>query len=408
MSTMHTCIFCPGGLNAETKPEHILLNALGGRKTTRRVICSACNQTFGGRIDAAVGDQVAILRNQLQLESGTGKSPPSLGRLQAGSETIRINSDGTPELVGKPFVVTPLGDGHFNVQITARSREELESCIPHIAAQMHTTEENVRKKLADASATVVSRRPDAVHLQMSFGGEYECASLLKACLVLWATRVGNDELRSPSYKVAREHVAKFLDEETSEPPPMSANVQLDSRPLIHSDILKASYGEFFNLIYVRSDANGRVIGHFTLYNVLSWRFVLAESGGSPDLRVALVSDPLNPSTWSDNIADEIDIPLTWLDSPDFDVAHSHSRLSAAIARSQRDGMEREIGRIVAAVSQKHGFGPNDPITDPATLRVIMGEVSTRIGHHAANVPFQEVVLGGTILVRAKYATPDEA
>lgn len=39
---MLICICCPNGLTADTKPEHVLLNALGGRKTTQRVGSSAC------------------------------------------------------------------------------------------------------------------------------------------------------------------------------------------------------------------------------------------------------------------------------------------------------------------------------------------------------------------------------
>ncbi len=31
---METCIFCDNPLTPDTKPEHILLNTLGGRKTT--------------------------------------------------------------------------------------------------------------------------------------------------------------------------------------------------------------------------------------------------------------------------------------------------------------------------------------------------------------------------------------
>jgi hypothetical protein len=62
---MAKCIFCENELTENTKPEHILLNALGGRKTTRRVDCSSCNSTFGSTIDNEVGQQVAVLRNML-------------------------------------------------------------------------------------------------------------------------------------------------------------------------------------------------------------------------------------------------------------------------------------------------------------------------------------------------------
>jgi HNH endonuclease len=71
MSTKTVCIFCAAELGPHTKPEHILLNALGGRKKTQRVICSKHNNDFGGDIDDALTTQVEVLRNHLQLESGT-------------------------------------------------------------------------------------------------------------------------------------------------------------------------------------------------------------------------------------------------------------------------------------------------------------------------------------------------
>jgi hypothetical protein len=81
---MTLCLFCPAELDGPTKPEHILLNALGGRKTTKKTICSACNNTFGGTIDDVLTSQVTALRNLLQLESGSGKAAPTLKNVQAG------------------------------------------------------------------------------------------------------------------------------------------------------------------------------------------------------------------------------------------------------------------------------------------------------------------------------------
>jgi hypothetical protein len=92
------CLFCESELTDDTKPEHILLNALGGRKTSRRLICSSHNQAFGGSVDKAMAEQVAVLRNMLQLDSGTGKDPPMLKGIDAGGEKINFRSDGVPEL----------------------------------------------------------------------------------------------------------------------------------------------------------------------------------------------------------------------------------------------------------------------------------------------------------------------
>jgi hypothetical protein len=156
------CIFCDNDLTDDTKPEHILLNALGGRKTTKAVDCSACNNNFGSTIDAEVGKQVEVLRNMLQLDSGTGRAPPMLRKIQSGNDTINLLSDGTPELVAKPFTVRKREDGSFEVQITTKSVEELARYTPHMAAQIGCSEEQVLEMLKSATGSYVERRPDTI------------------------------------------------------------------------------------------------------------------------------------------------------------------------------------------------------------------------------------------------------
>jgi hypothetical protein len=138
---MPLCLFCPTELDATTKPEHILLNALGGRKTTTKAICSACNNKFGGTIDNVLTSQVTALRNLLQLESGTGKAAPTLKNVQAGEHKVNIKGEGGLELVAEPFTIERLGDGRWNVQIRARSEEHLAEIVPHLAAALQIPED---------------------------------------------------------------------------------------------------------------------------------------------------------------------------------------------------------------------------------------------------------------------------
>lgn len=181
---MAKCIFCDNELAEDTKPEHILLNSLGGRKTTRRVDCSACNGMFGSTIDDEVGKQVAVLRNALQLNSGTGSPPPMLRHIQSGNDIINLTKDGTPELVAKPFAVRKLEDGCFELQITAKSVEEAAPYIPHIAAQLGCAEEQVLEILKSTAGSYVERRPDTVHHPLEFGGPLAVRSAAKSALVL--------------------------------------------------------------------------------------------------------------------------------------------------------------------------------------------------------------------------------
>jgi hypothetical protein len=392
------CIFCDNDLTEDTKPEHILLNALGGRKTTTRVDCSACNGTFGSTIDAEVAAQVAVLRNMLQLDSGSGRAPPMLRNLESGNEIITITNDGTPELVAKPFTLRKLEDGRFELQITAKSAEEAARYIPHMAAQIGCSEEQLLNILKSATGSFTERRPDTVHHALAFGGPLAVRSAAKSALVLWATLVGNAEIKSPPYADARRFIVSG-DEAFN-----LARTHLDSRYLPQADELQRRFGKFFNLIYVRSNESGRVIAHFTLYNIISWQIVLAEAGGTPNVRIGLVSNPLDSSQWSDAIADEIDIDCVWLDSPDYsdELVRARERFEATMRHYVETQRPRELNRIANDVFSKYGILSDDqPITDPELLNKIIWEISQRFSAHALALPHVENLSGEEIVARLK-------
>jgi hypothetical protein len=395
---MAKCIFCENELVEGTKPEHILLNALGGRKTTTSIDCSACNSTFGSTIDDEVGQQVAVLRNMLQLDSGAGRAPPMLRNLRSGADIINLKNDGTPELVAKPFTVRKFEDGRFEIQITTKSVEEAAHYIPHIAAQIGCSEEQLLEILKSATGSLTERRPDTVHHALSFGGPLAVRSAAKSALVLWATVVGNGEVKSASYDDARRFVVSGDDAFTL------ARTRLDSRYLPHSDELQRRFGKFFNLIFVRSNEAGRVIGHFTLYNVISWQLVLAEAGGRPNTCIGLVSNPLDPSQWSGTIADEIDIDFMWLDAPDYsdEFVRARERLSGVMKHHFEIQGPRELDRIANEVFEKHGVVSDDqPIADPTLFQKIVWDISRRFTSHALAQPHVENLSGEDIVAQLR-------
>jgi hypothetical protein len=159
MTAAIQCIFCDSGLTPDTKPEHILPDALGGRKKTREAICSRCNNIFGGTIDNILTSQVQHLRNLLQFGSGTGRSPPQLKNVQTGSETLNFDKDGRPQMVAPPFTVTELPDGRFDVQVNVSSPEELRKVLPHLAAKLRMSEDEVLRQLKLGHVAEMEMRP---------------------------------------------------------------------------------------------------------------------------------------------------------------------------------------------------------------------------------------------------------
>jgi hypothetical protein len=283
--------------------------------------------------------------------------------------------------------VTERADGTADVQITVKTEEEFRRIIPHLAARLRMPEEELIRQLEGAKAGFVEKRPGTVHHHISLGGEDAIRSVAKSCLVLFATLVGNDALKSDTFRAAREFVLKGSKEFNKE------RVTIDSRTIPGADILTQAYGPFFNLIYVRSDSGGRVIGHFTLYNVISWQIVLAEAGGPPDRKIGLVSNPLGPSVWSEAIADTVDIPFEWLNVADkeYELERARDRLIAMAQHHREESLQKEMGRIVMDVCAKHGImNENDPI-EPARQKAISDEIAARTSAHALRLPYEQTL-----------------
>lgn len=71
---MYTCYVCDDILNSENETvEHIVLNAIGGKLKSRRLICRDCNSKFGSKIDTELAKQLSSFCTLLniQRESGT-------------------------------------------------------------------------------------------------------------------------------------------------------------------------------------------------------------------------------------------------------------------------------------------------------------------------------------------------
>jgi hypothetical protein len=62
-------------------------------------------------------------------------------------------------------------------------------------------------------------------------------------------------------------------------------------------------------------------------------------------------------------------------------------------------MAREFESIARVVFKKHGIAELTPETDPALVRLIVGEISQRAAHHVMNLPHEETVPGQDIVAR---------
>lgn len=386
-------MFCDNALTRETAPEHVLLDAFGGRMTTKRAICTTCNNRFGGSIDKAFAEQAAHLRNMFQMPSGSGKDPPGLRNVDViDGAKIDLLPDGTPQQRSKPFQVTKNENGSFDIAISVRSLDDMARFVPDIAAQTGKSVDETWKALEGTEATVISKPAGVQNFQLSFGGTDPMRSIVKSCLVLLATSVGSEALKGEPFAAARAFVMEGGDEFNL------ARCAIDGRPLPNdvAEALATEFGPMFNLIVVKSDAGGRTVGYFVLFNLYGWEVCLAESSAPPNVSVALASNPLAPQNWSVNPAAASTLDFEWLAAATDEGVEEEAfrRISAAMDHqfpvAQERARKRETGRIVDDVFSRHavdGFVPDDI---DAKFR-FSGELAHRVTHFILGIPLEEKV-----------------
>lgn len=382
--TMSLCILCSSPLTPDTKPEHVWQASLGGRKTTRRVLCSDCNAVLGSGPDKELAESVAFLRNLLNLESGRGKEPPTIKGLRHGRDKIVLRPGGIPEIKGgRPFVITSDPEGNQNVEVRVSSEEQLRRILPDLAAALGIELSDIKALLRKAQMRRVSQRIGTQHQRISLGGAAAMRSMFKTCLTLWADLHGADELQKPIYDDARSFVRNGSD--------MLAGTicQIDLGPLEGASALVERFGRHFNLAVVASDATGRTTGYFRLYNACAWRFTLCTADAPPSACVTYVSNPEQPSVWDSTVAGDLVAPAAILDTaPSHDFEAARAAFTRMYADYHKRASQDEISKICDEVAKKLGLDPHQAMTREQCDSYAQ-EVSFRMASWMVGVPYEE-------------------
>ncbi len=154
--------------------------------------------------------------------------------------------------------------------------------------------------------------------------------------------------------------------------------------------MKAEFGPLFTLIYVASDDAGRVIGHFTLYNAVAWRFTLAESGGPPNTKIALISDPEEPSSVVKSCSREIRYPVRFVNTPNYSSAQATSRIADLVKYYYDLNRETPVHLIMDACYKTLGIAPDEPLSAKKAAELEM-LVAYRLDHYKLGLPYVEAI-----------------
>jgi hypothetical protein len=372
------CLLCGGGLAERPKPEHILLNALGGKSTTQAVTCTACNETSGASIDAELAHEVEFIRNLLRLPKGDGRAAPSLEVLDPVFGRVALRPGLQPELKQTEFDVSFDSD-ELRMKLSCGDRDALNALIPHASAKAKVPEAVLRQILREDGITQQTHYLSLPIQELSFGSSGALRAIAKMLLVLLASRLGPARVR-PFATRAIEFVKAGCHES-------DVCLGFHCRPLPDSATLEREFGPFFSALVVTIAPDGTALGYFRLYNGFARVFSLAERLDAEAQTFSLINNPQDPRRWSSDPAYASGVSAEFLKQTDADRVEEVGReffirVNEAHRRAAR---EQALTDITDQVASDLGLEPDQPLSD-AQLDAYAAEVSDRLTRHIFRMP----------------------
>jgi hypothetical protein len=151
----YECVLCDACITAENDSwEHVIPNAIGGKKKIHNFICNSCNNSTGHRWDAELARQLNSLSLLLGITRERGMPPSQVFESTTGGK-YTLHSDGrmTPE---KPSYTESVMDNSVQISIVARDMREAEKILtgvkkkyPQINIEEHLDSADMKTQYMD-------------------------------------------------------------------------------------------------------------------------------------------------------------------------------------------------------------------------------------------------------------------
>jgi HNH endonuclease len=177
------CYVCDEVITKETETEeHILLNAIGGKLKSKKLICKGCNSDFGSEIDDSLAKQLNPIANLLDIKRDRGNPQNVKGTYN--NKDILIEPGGKLKLAR---AYTEKNENMFHIEASSerQAREVLKGL-----KRKHSNI-NIDEQLNNAKRSK-SYLP-SVTINMNFGGEEASRAICKTAVNFFICNGGNPE-----------------------------------------------------------------------------------------------------------------------------------------------------------------------------------------------------------------------
>ena len=178
------CILCERALTSDNNSaEHIIPNAIGGRKKVVGLICRDCNSDSGSKWDAELARQLESLSLLLGITRQRGKVRAQTFQTYSGG-SICVNADGTMVL-GKPEIQETTTGTTTRLRIRAATKKQVRQALEELRnrkyPQLHGLNMDDLLSTAQDQSYYSS---DPMKIPSDFGGTRSGRSLVKSAIAL--------------------------------------------------------------------------------------------------------------------------------------------------------------------------------------------------------------------------------
>ena len=176
------CALCDTPLDdASNSKEHVILNAIGGRKSVHNFICKQCNDKTGAEWDAKLAIQLQPLCTMLDIRRHRGENRPTPVETVRGEKYL-LRPDGSLTIPKVVVSKTEIGN-MIRVKIQAESKGRLKKELRKLKRKYPRPEIDEKIEQLD------SEWPEKEYLQvplrlLNFEGNLNGQSIIKSCLAL--------------------------------------------------------------------------------------------------------------------------------------------------------------------------------------------------------------------------------
>lgn len=161
--------------------EHLIPNAIGGRKKIKGFICEPCNNVSGNDWESELAKQLNPLSLFFGISRDRGDAPSQLFET-TGGDKLKLNVDGSMDIEKPTYSEKPLESGTgVQVQIRARSIPEAKRMLQGVKRKYPQVDLN---ELLSNAKSQSSYCPDMLNFNFSFGGHEAGRSIVKSALAL--------------------------------------------------------------------------------------------------------------------------------------------------------------------------------------------------------------------------------